>query len=337
MNSKFLIVGFVTVCSLVGLESIAAYVGANEPVEALDDLVIQDRKQVVRGEEKFDILFLGDSTASTSIVPSLFERETGKSAYNLGTYLSANLIADIALLKEYLSRSSAPEAVIVVHSLLRWYHHPDDMYLNTDFPDLGIAWEWYRTGQLSLSDFSKVVPKRLIPSFRYRDDIRENIHRVFTNGQQEDTVSYLPREEIRKARGYIPSWENAGSSQWSMSDLVSDLEHGLGTGSLVVPMATDVLIRRLCRIGEKYGTSVYIAMSPIPSAAVQIGTTQRALSSAWQYLEVLEQQERGCSLLTERPVLFDYAGTENVFHPSRESAEQYTQRIAELYNQFVQR
>lgn len=121
-------------------------------------------KKVARFGPGFDILILGDSTASNGIDPRELQRQTGMTSYNFGTYSSVVPIADVYLLQQYLRYHAKPTLIIDVRSIAGWGQEMDYGYIRETFSDVRILYPLILRSHFSWNRRISLFAAGIVPS-----------------------------------------------------------------------------------------------------------------------------------------------------------------------------
>ncbi len=210
--------------------------------------VYEDKRSAAAGNETYDVLFFGDSTALHGMSPKIFDERTGLTSYNFATYASASGFSSVWLLREYLATHATRPRLLVFILNVQYLHvtpniPPFDRYFDT--PDL--REDLAQTDPAYWRDPRRLLEK-ILPSYRNRELIATS-------------VSMLARGEPTKEydRGYIPNHLEMDGPNAKLKKFM-DFVHNDG---MRFHEEQAVFLQKFCQIATELSIPVYVKISPL--------------------------------------------------------------------------
>jgi hypothetical protein len=167
LNSKRLPKGFLLALLLISLFEVCNVIFDDYfywmPFDGLRIKIKNELSQ--SGENRFDILAVGDCYSIVGIVPAIMERETGLTCFNFSTHRNQTVLASYCLLKNYLERCLIRPKYIIVSFLYLTIRDRREMLKQAFFYD-------YIKGNLGtiIKEFGiEQCVKFLIPSLKHQE------------------------------------------------------------------------------------------------------------------------------------------------------------------------
>jgi hypothetical protein len=167
LNSKRLPMGFLLALVLIALfEVFNAVFDDYFYFTPFDGFRIKIKNELSQsGENRFDILAVGDCYGIVGIIPAILENKTGLTCFNFSTHRNQTILASYCLLKNYLERCSKKPKYIIVSFLYHTMRDERDMVKQAFFYD-------YIKGNFGpvIKEFGiEQCVKFLIPSLKHQD------------------------------------------------------------------------------------------------------------------------------------------------------------------------
>ena len=248
-------------------------------IPALEESIIQWQVyHAMSAKEDVDILLLGDSSSLMGLRPKIIQKQTGLTAWGVGTLDYMGTPGNVDILETYLQRRPAPK--ILVYHIISWSFNLSEADLER-FGYLERLRTWMAAGlQTTTAATSRGF---MLPSMRYRRDAQ----RLVT------TFSTQEKEEwLNAPRGPYPSDNDIRqtllNNQGAMEEVVHEEEvnHPRDLrGYLRIDASLIDDLRRLMEMCERESIQLVIVANPLPES----GATPENLEG----LAALEAQLRG--------------------------------------------
>ena len=224
-----------------------------------------------------DVLFLGDSQVKLGLVPSVVQRASGLSAYNLAAP-RASAPATFFLLRHALEQGARPRAIVVdfAPSILAagpqrlgdyWAEVADARDL-VDLVGVARRADW----------LPEAVTKWPFPSARHRAELRDGI--VSALAGREDPGEVTNRACLRNWR--LNDGSNVSPENPSYRDELNDQEHKfLFSPNWPCDRVNRVFVERLLRLAEAEKIRVYWLLAPT-SPALQARRDRSGAEAAFE-------------------------------------------------------
>jgi len=270
-----------------------------------------------------DILFLGDSSCLMGVVPSVIEKTTGHSCWNLGTLGYLGTKGHALILEQWLKRFGAPRLLVyhvVPHSLVAsntecsTYFKPLKEWLSSSTEQ-----EWYDRLPSSVARrylFWKLqtLASNLAPADQNLDAARG----VYPSDHKVATI-------MREAKGYLPEAQPAiPTDKWTLypfKPFNQDCVEGL---------------QDIFQLSSRYNFPVYIVMHSVPD--VYEG---RSTAAAYADYELhLKKAANGFARVQIAKPLLSYLPTEkcaNLHHVTPAGAISHSQDLANAVRRLIDR
>ncbi|GAK50938.1 hypothetical protein U14_02180 [Candidatus Moduliflexus flocculans] len=250
-------------------------------IPALEESIIQWQVyHAMSAEEEIDILLLGDSSSLMGLRPKIIQKQTGLTAWGIGTLDYTGTPGNVDILETYLQRRPAPK--ILVYHIISWSFNLSEADLQR-FGYLERLRTWMATGlQTTTASTSSGFA---LPSMRYR----RNAQQLLTTFSTKDKEEWL-----NAPRGPYPSdneiRQTLLKNQGAMTEVVheDEVNHPRDLrGYLRIDPSLIDDIRRLMAICEQRSIQLVIVANPLPES----GATPENLAG----LAALETQLRDLS------------------------------------------
>lgn len=288
---RLIIFGFSTLVTLVVVMAIERGLSNlywNYPeTRSFERRVKQVKAIAALSSEKYDVLFLGDSTALEGVVPLVFQQLTGRNGYNLATYGLISSVADVYLVDAYLRHHPAPQAIFVVRTLGA-LDVPREDAAQEHFDSPALALFRYRNGFITLERAAAGILAGLLPSFANRYQIHDILF-----GQDLQPWMFLHRPQVTadSDRGYVrldtalnPSEIPKVLAQFQQRDkrYLDHIQQSLA------------LIGHLCTLGASHNIPVIVAADPLIEPLTHDATFKQTMEQIQQLVSSRLHQHAGC-------------------------------------------
>jgi len=220
------------------------------------------RQAALRNPQSYDVLALGDSTGVQSLMPMEFALKTGHTMYNYGTYGGRAPLTDIYFFMEYMRLHKPPKALITVRSPYFW-HQPqslDSFY--KQFPHLGLSWQLYGEGLVSLPQVMHMALYEILPSLFYREQVATM--RTLFSDRNKMAENVLNRMEMPGQWGYEPFnlkmhtvHPDMDEENWNVLHEMQDKEK-----NITVHPDNLILLKLLCKNASVKDIPLYVTTGP---------------------------------------------------------------------------
>lgn len=216
------------------------------PFEGAEDVRLIHRLTKLKDPQSYDVLILGDSSATNGIDPQIIERVIGLSAYNLATYRNVTAYADTTLLERYLRYHQPPKIIIVGRSIHMWHQ----------VQARETVYEYFfspRTMHDALTDYPLALEERLTiyisqlwPSFRLAYSLK---HRLF--GVQKDMAADFSAFE--RHNGFVPTF-----GRIKEGSRIEALQKNAGS----MPFENTSLLQSICNLAVEHRIHLIFVTTP---------------------------------------------------------------------------
>jgi hypothetical protein len=271
--------------------------------------------QSARGREsKCDIICLGDSLVKLGILPRVLEAGSGASACNLAI-LGGQAPSSFILLRRVLEHGHRPRAVVVDFSALMMAAtpavNPDGWALLAEGRDLlDFAWRARAPGVVLA-----IATRRLCPTWRERELIREAVESGFWNGLDAATAA-------QERRVFERNWRINRGAQVAPRGFV------LVEGSLSdpdtwkwKPHPVNVLyVERFLRLAERHRLQVVWLLPPATAAWRRRHRASGVLEGHEQFVRRCAARFSGVTVFDAQELDWDASAFRDPIHLNRDGA-----------------
>ena len=291
-------------------------------IPALEESIIQWQVyHAMSVNENVDILLLGDSSSLMGLRPKIIQKQTGLTAWGVGTLDYTGTPGNVDILETYLQRHPAPK--IVIYHIISWSFNLSEADLQR-FGYLERLRTWMAAGlQTTTAATSRGV---MLPSMHYRRDAQQLLT-TFSTQEKEEWLN-APRGPYPSDNGIRQTLLN---NQGAMEEVVheDEVNHPRDLrGYLRIDPSLIDDIRRLMELCERESIQLVIVANPLPES----GATPEnlaALADLEAQLRDLAQGEPHVTLFAPFTRIYPIALCASYNHLTEEGAQKNSEEVSQ--------
>jgi hypothetical protein len=267
------------------------------------------------------VVFLGDSSGGSGLVPSSFEQSTGLPAVNLCTIGNMGTLGDVWMLQNLLASGKKPGVLLVMHTLDGWNREPAIDVL-AQIPEPPGFWNRFSPPlNPTPTETIAMLSARYLPIYSQIVSFRQGVGYSFAKGK------LLPdnRMSVVSADGFDPiAWSDP---KGVMAEIEGEHLPALRSAPFRIPERNRLEISQLLEIAKKNGMAVIFAHGPIASPLAETQEFKEYFQ-IWQ--NQLQKIVQGYSSGQFFPQVYTFPPEQmqNTDHLEAKVAETFTSQLA---------